>query len=199
MTQRHLIGSAIASLVLVPAAAGEITEEQVDELGRKAQDLGVPREQIEEITEKLYEFRRAGQTPATAQHYLERGPSAEHELTRAVAIGVDGLELARAVLLRTETPRSAWPDYAALNGLARHTSQAVVDLLGEAAALHGPLDPLWQASRDAWSGAFRRLHGDSGFELAQQRVADQNLTPEQRGLHLLVSRRRHAVVNDESE
>lgn len=161
-------------LLLGGVASAELTDEQM-------KSMGATQEQIDA-------FRAPDEQPPmlTADDYLELGRSAEGRLSRAIATRADGLDLARYVLHREEHRNVSWPDYAVLNGLARHTSTAALDLLEEAVALHGPRSSLWRPTRDAWAAAFRRLYGDGGFDLAKQRVVEPSLTPQEHALHLLV-------------
>jgi hypothetical protein len=161
-------------VVMAAVASAELTDEQM-------KSLGATQEQIDA-------FRAGDVEPPTltASDYLAGGRSAEGRLTRAIASGADGLALARDVLHRDELRNVSWPDYAVLNGLSEQTSEDVLDVLEEAVAQHGPKSALWRPTRKAWAAAFRRLHGDSGFELARQRVENTALTPRERALHLLV-------------
>jgi hypothetical protein len=176
-------GSLFAWLVLgVTGSSGEITEQDM-------RDAGLSDEQIQEFQDKLEASRTQERKLPTVEDYLAGGRGQEGPLTKRIAYGgEEGLEIARQVLHRTELREMSWPDYAVLNGLSKRASEAALDVLEEAVAVQGPKRALWFSSRMAWAAAFRRLHGDAGFELARARVEDPVLTPEQRALHLLVFR-----------
>jgi hypothetical protein len=175
MKLQDLLMVALTVLLAASEATAELTAEEM-------RSPGATEEQIEA-------FRSAEVAPGfpTAQDYLAGGRTQKLQLQTAVASDEkQGVELARAVLWRREVRGSTWPDYAVLNGLSRHTSQRVVDLLSEAAPMYGPKDARWESVRQAWAGAFRRVHGEAAFGLARERVEDPALTAEQRALHLLV-------------
>jgi hypothetical protein len=161
-------------VVMAAVSSAELTDEQM-------KSMGATQEQLDAF--RAPEVQRP---TLTAADYLAAGRSAEGGLVRAIADGPDGVELARDVLHRAEQQNVNWPDYAVLNGLTRQTSETVLDVLEEAVALHGPKSALWQPTRKAWAAAFRRLHGDAGFELARRRLSDPTLTEQERALHLLV-------------